>query len=119
MDSDQQANMAWLLSVRQKCTSRAGTALRLYHDSWRAGCVSKGARPVRRGVMGNRRRQRRTAPTIYPTFSLWHAALHRRRLVRHIRGTFARVRAVSRELVLASALVTAVLLLFIGHAWVV
>ena len=72
VDSDQQANMAWLLSVRQKCTSRAGTALRLYHDSWRAGCVSKGARPVRREIMGNRRRQRRTAPTIPPTRSLVH-----------------------------------------------
>ena len=67
VDSDQQAIMAWLLSAQRKCTSRVGTALRLYHDSWRAGCVSKGARPVRREIMGNRRRQRRTAPLIHPT----------------------------------------------------
>ena len=75
VDSDQQANMAWLLSVRKKCTSRAGTVLRLYHDSWRAGCVSKGARPVRREIMGNRRRQRRTAPLIHPTSLDLHACL--------------------------------------------
>ena len=89
VDSDQQADKAWLLSVQRKLyqwsrdksgekapaehlryhggRSRDPDLSRLYHDSWRAGCVSKGARPVRREIMGNRRRQRRTAPMIHPT----------------------------------------------------
>jgi hypothetical protein len=40
------------------------------HDLWRAGCIAKGARPVRRGAMGNRRRQRRTAPMSYPACAM-------------------------------------------------
>jgi hypothetical protein len=38
----------------------------LRHGSRRAGCITKGARPVRRAGVRNQRRRRRTALTLDP-----------------------------------------------------
>ena len=56
VDSDEQADEVWLLGIQRKLYqwSKANASLRL--SSWRAGCMTKGARPVRRADVGNRRR---------------------------------------------------------------
>jgi hypothetical protein len=56
---------------------------------------------------------------LFVVFTLWHASLHWRPLVRYVKGSIASGQAVSRELLLASALAASVLTMFIGHAWVV
>lgn len=54
---------------------------------------------------------------LFIIFSIWHITLNRRALLNHIRGVAARVSFVSREAVLAGAIVTIVLLIFVGHAF--
>jgi hypothetical protein len=53
---------------------------------------------------------------LFVAFSIWHIVLNRRALWNHLRSA-ARVPAVSREAVLAGALVALALLLFVGHAF--
>lgn len=105
VDSDHQADNAWLLNVQMKlyqwsrehpaesyrelwnwitslqnlrCAWRRiasnkgrrtpgvdGKTTRLCQDSWKAGCITKGACPVREEGAGNRRWQHRTAPASY------------------------------------------------------
>ena len=46
MDLDFKADYAWVLSVQRQLYQWSKTC-ELHYDSWRAGCITKGARPVR------------------------------------------------------------------------
>lgn len=54
---------------------------------------------------------------LFAVFAIWHVVLNRRALRNHVRRAAARVPALSREAVLAGAVVTITLLLFVGHAF--
>ena len=53
---------------------------------------------------------------LFVVFSTWHIALNRRPLLRHLHGVAARIPTVSREALLAGAVVALGLFLFVGHA---
>lgn len=54
---------------------------------------------------------------LFVAFAIWHIVLNRRALWNHLKSAAARVSPVSREALLAGAVVAAVLLLFVGHAF--
>lgn len=54
---------------------------------------------------------------VFVAFSIWHSALNRRALSNHVKGAVARIPAFSREASIAGAILTLVLLLFVGHAF--
>jgi hypothetical protein len=54
---------------------------------------------------------------LFAVFSIWHVVLNRRPLMRHIQGVAARIPTVSREALLAAALVALCLFLLVGHAF--
>jgi hypothetical protein len=54
---------------------------------------------------------------LFVVFLIWHVVLNRRALWNHVKGVAARIPAVSREAMLASAAVVFVLMLFVGHAF--
>ncbi len=54
---------------------------------------------------------------IFVIFTAWHIALNFRALRKHLRGAVARVRLVSKEALLALALVVIALLVSAGHAF--
>jgi hypothetical protein len=54
---------------------------------------------------------------LFLIFGIWHVVLNRRALWNHIKGVSARVPAMSREALLAGAVVGLALLLFVGHAF--
>jgi len=53
---------------------------------------------------------------LFVVFSLWHVVLNRRALWKHVRNASLRIPAMSREAMYAGAVVTLVLVLFVGHA---
>jgi hypothetical protein len=54
---------------------------------------------------------------LFVMFSIWHVVLNRRALWNHLRSVAGHVPVVSRETMLAGAVVALVLLLFVGHAF--
>ena len=54
---------------------------------------------------------------LFVGFAIWHVVLNRRPLWSHLRSTAARLPALSREAMLAGAVVALVLALFVGHAF--
>lgn len=54
---------------------------------------------------------------VFAACSIWHVALNRRALWGHAKNTAAHIPVMSREAVLAGAVVTLVLLLTVGHAF--
>jgi hypothetical protein len=54
---------------------------------------------------------------IFCIFSIWHIALNRRPLVGYLKGIGFSLSFLSREAMLAGAIVTVILLFFIGHAF--
>jgi len=54
---------------------------------------------------------------LFVTFLVWHVVLNRRALWNHVRSTAARIPAMSRESMLATAVIAVTLLLFVGHAF--
>ncbi len=54
---------------------------------------------------------------LFVVFSVWHVALHRRTLWKHVQKSAARVLPLSREAAVAGAVVALSLLLFVGHAF--
>lgn len=54
---------------------------------------------------------------LFSAFCVWHVVLNRRALWNHLRNAASRIPPVSREAVLAGALVAAMLALFVGHAF--
>ena len=54
---------------------------------------------------------------LFTAFAVWHAALNRRVLLHHAQGRPGSIPALSREAVLAAALVALVLFFAVGHAW--
>lgn len=53
---------------------------------------------------------------LFVGFSTWRVVLNRKALWRHVRDTTATLPAMSREAMLAGAVVAMTLLLFVGHA---
>lgn len=53
---------------------------------------------------------------LFVVCALWHVVLNRRALAGHLKDAVARMPALSRELLLASAVVAVTLLFFVGHA---
>jgi len=56
---------------------------------------------------------------LFLVFAVWHAVLNRRALLHHLRNGAAAIPALSREALLAAALVGFALLFFTGHAFIV
>ena len=54
---------------------------------------------------------------LFVAFSIWHAWLNRKALLNHMRKTAANVPAISRETILAGAIVLVFLVLFVGHTF--
>ena len=54
---------------------------------------------------------------LFAVFSIWHIVLNRRAVWNHLRTTASRIPAVSREAMVAGAVVATTLLLFVGHAF--
>lgn len=54
---------------------------------------------------------------LFVVFSIWHVVLNRRALWKHVRNATLRIRAMSREAMFAGAVVTLMLVLFVGHAF--
>jgi len=54
---------------------------------------------------------------LFVVFSVWHAVLNRRVLWSHLRRVGVHLPSLSREAMLAAALVTFVLLVIVGHAY--
>ena len=54
---------------------------------------------------------------LFTVFMIWHAVLNRRALWNYMKSVVGRCPALSREAAIAGVVVTAVLLLFVGHAF--
>ena len=54
---------------------------------------------------------------LFAVSSIWHIVLNRRALWKHVRSTASRIPAMSREALVAGAVVAVTLLVFIGHAF--
>ncbi len=54
---------------------------------------------------------------LFVVFSIWHVVLNRKALSSHVRNTAARLHVMSREAMLAGAVVAMTLLLFVGHVF--
>jgi hypothetical protein len=54
---------------------------------------------------------------VFAVSAVWHVVLNRRALLRHLRGSRPRIREVSREAVLAIALVAVVLFAAVAHVY--
>lgn len=54
---------------------------------------------------------------LFALFSIWHIVLNRRAVWNHVRSTVSRIPAMSREAMVAVAVVVITLLLFVGHAF--
>ena len=54
---------------------------------------------------------------LFVVFGLWHAAINHRALVSHFHGISRRMPAVSRELLLAGAMVATLTSLFVAHGF--
>jgi hypothetical protein len=54
---------------------------------------------------------------LFVVFSIWHVALNRMALWKHLRNAASRIPGMSREALLAGAVVTLTLVLFVGHAF--
>ena len=54
---------------------------------------------------------------LFVMFSVWHAVLNWRALWNHVRSTAANFPGMSRDAMLASAVIAVTLLLFVGHAF--
>jgi Domain of unknown function (DUF4405) len=54
---------------------------------------------------------------LFVVFSIWHVVLNRRAFWKHMTGAVSRMPSVSRELMIAGAIVATTLLLFVGHAF--
>jgi hypothetical protein len=55
---------------------------------------------------------------IFTVFAVWHVILNRRALMKHAKGLAGRLPALSREAVLAVALVGILLFLAVGHTFI-
>jgi hypothetical protein len=53
---------------------------------------------------------------LFVVFSIWHVVLNRRALWKHIRNATSRIPMISREALLAGAVVAVVVFVFVGHA---
>ena len=54
---------------------------------------------------------------LFVVFSIWHVVLNRKALWSHVKNTAAHIPGVSREAMLAGAIIAGTLLLFVGHAF--
>jgi hypothetical protein len=54
---------------------------------------------------------------LFAGFSIWHIVLNRRAVWNHLRSTASHIPAMSREAMLAGAVVAITLLLFVGHTF--
>lgn len=54
---------------------------------------------------------------LFVVFSIWHVVLNRRALWKHMRNAASRIPAMSREAMFAGAVVTLMLVLFVGHVF--
>ncbi|MDD5712046.1 MAG: DUF4405 domain-containing protein [Smithellaceae bacterium] len=54
---------------------------------------------------------------LFVIFSIWHVIINRKAFWNHLRGSAAHVSLMSREAVLAGAVLAVILLIFIGHAF--
>ena len=54
---------------------------------------------------------------LFAVFSIWHIVLNRRALWNHVRNAASHLPAMSREAMVAGAVVATTLLLFVGHAF--
>ncbi|MFA6242567.1 MAG: DUF4405 domain-containing protein [Candidatus Hydrogenedentales bacterium] len=54
---------------------------------------------------------------LFASFALWHAYLNRRALLTYVKGMVARMPLLSREAILAVAVVALALFIFVGHAF--
>jgi hypothetical protein len=54
---------------------------------------------------------------IFMVFAIWHAILNRRPLLKHVKGIAIKGIRLRRELIYAVAMISILLLIFVGHAF--